>query len=214
MIAAPKPSWRERLTSPLTWHIVGFSLLVALAIGLAVRLGLDLAATNARSSDLLAARQVQLAELKLQNTPLRGLDKRVEKTRKQMKQFFDDSIPASYSAIETSMTGLEVKSGVRLSRQQYTQGKPGQYLTPITMDAAISGDYPSIMHFVNGIERAKTFYIIDEMALTGEQNGLVNLRIRVSTWLRPADAAASGLPMTPSASQAPGDSSTPTTEEE
>jgi len=157
---------------------------------------------------------VQLAELKLRNAPLRGLDKSVEKTRKQMKQFFDDRIPASYSAIATSMTNLEVKSGVRLSRVQYTQGKPTEYLTPISMNAAISGDYPSIMHFVNGIERAKTFYIIDEMTLTGEQNGLVSLRIRVSTWLRPADAAASGLRTTASASQGSGSSSNPTTEEE
>ena len=214
MTIASKISWRERLTSPLTWHIVGSGLLLAFAIVLAVRLGMDWAATNTRSADLLAARQVQLAELKLQNAPLRGLDKSVEQTRKEMRQFFDDRIPASYSAIETSMTDLEVKSGVRLSRQQYTQGKPDQFLTPITMDAAISGDYPSIMHFVNGIERSKTFFIIDEMALTGEQSGMVNLRLRVSTWLRPADAAASGLPMTPSASKAPADSSNPTTEEE
>jgi hypothetical protein len=37
------------------------------------------------------------------------------------------------------------------------------------------------------------------MALTGQQGGLVNLRLRVYTWLRPADAAASGLPPTPEA---------------
>jgi hypothetical protein len=38
----------------------------------------------------------------------------------------------------------------------------------------------------------------------------VNLRLRVSTWLRPADAAASGLPPTPEAGEpapAPAESS-------
>ena len=40
------------------------------------------------------------------------------------------------------------------------------------------------------------------MSLTGQQGGLVNLRLRVSTWLRPADAAASGLPPTPQAGDA------------
>ena len=35
------------------------------------------------------------------------------------------------------------------------------------------------------------------MSLTGQQGGLVNLRIKISTWLKPADAAASGLPPTP-----------------
>jgi len=38
--------------------------------------------------------------------------------------------------------------------------------------------------------------------LTGQQSGLVNLRLRVSTWLRPADAAASGLPPTPDLDEA------------
>jgi len=38
--------WRERLSSPLTWHYLGFAILLAVVIGLAVRLGLDWAATN------------------------------------------------------------------------------------------------------------------------------------------------------------------------
>ena len=67
------------------------------------------------------------------------------------------------------------------------------------MDAGISGDYPSIMRFVNGLERDQTFFMIRAMSLTSQQGGLVNLRLRVSTWLRPADAAASGLPPTPEA---------------
>jgi hypothetical protein len=44
------------------------------------------------------------------------------------------------------------------------------------------------------------------MSLAGQQGGLVNLRLRVSTWLRPADAAASGLPATASAGNAAGGS--------
>ena len=66
------------------------------------------------------------------------------------------------------------------------------------MDAGISGEYPQIMRFVNSLERDQTFFVIRAMALTGQQGGLVNLRLRVSTWLRPADAEASGLPPTPS----------------
>jgi hypothetical protein len=54
------------------------------------------------------------------------------------------------------------------------------------------------MHFINSLERDQTFFVIRTMALTGQQGGLVNLRLRVSTWLRPADAEASGLPPTPS----------------
>jgi hypothetical protein len=85
---------------------------------------------------------------------------------------------------------------VRLSRVQYTQCAPGPGLTEISLDASISGGYPAIMRFINSIERDPMFFIIRSMSLTGQQGGLVNLRLRVSTWLRPADAAASGLPFT------------------
>jgi hypothetical protein len=88
---------------------------------------------------------------------------------------------------------LQVKSGVRLSRLQYAQGLPGAKLTEISMDAGISGEYPQIMRFVNSLERDKTFFVIRAMALTGQQGGTVNLRLRVSTWLRPADVP-TGLP--------------------
>jgi Tfp pilus assembly protein PilO len=86
---------------------------------------------------------------------------------------------------------------------QYSQGPAGGDLTEISLDAGITGAYPQIMRFVNGVERDRTFFVIRAMSLTGQQEGLVNLRLRVSTWLRPADAAASGLPSTPEASDAP-----------
>ena len=65
------------------------------------------------------------------------------------------------------------------------------------MEAGISGEYPQIMRFINSLERDPTFFVIRTMALTGQQGGQVNLRLRLSTWLRRADAEASGLPSTP-----------------
>jgi hypothetical protein len=60
------------------------------------------------------------------------------------------------------------------------------------------------MRFINSLERDPMFFIIRAMAFTGQQGGLVNLRLRVSTWLRPADVP-SDLPSTPAdnAPQAP-----------
>jgi Tfp pilus assembly protein PilO len=193
--------WVERLTSPLTWHFVGFTILLLLAIGMCVRLGLDWAATNSRSADVLAGKQIELRAQEIQTAPLRGLDRRVEKTREEMLAFYKKRIPADYSLISSRIGELAVGSGVRLSRMQYTQGAPGIDLSEISIDAGISGDYPAIMRFVNRIERDQTFFIIRAMSLTSQQGGLVNLRLRVSTWLRPQDVP-SGLPSTPP----PGDS--------
>lgn len=189
--------WRERLTSPLTWHYAGAVVLLAVTIGLGVRFGMDLVATSTTQADALANKQVELKALDLQTAPLRGMDKRVAQTRDQIKDFYAKRIPANYSSIAARVGELQVKAGVRLSRVQYTQGIPGSRLTEISMDAGISGAYPQIMRFVNALERDQTFFVVRAMSLTGQQGGLVNLRLRFSTWMRPEDAAASGLPSTP-----------------
>ncbi len=198
MSAATAPSiWRERLASPLTWHFAGCGVLLVLAAVLGSRFAMDWTATSGRSTDALASKQAELKLLEMQTAPMRGLDKRVAKTKDEIKDFYAKRIPASYSAIETRIDELQVGSSVRLSRLQYTQGKPGGDLTEITMDAGITGDYPQIMRFVNALERDKTFFVIRAMELTSQQGGQVSLRLRLSTWLRPADVP-KGLPSTES----------------
>jgi Tfp pilus assembly protein PilO len=195
--------WRERLTSPLTWHILVFAVLLVAVISLSVRFGFDWVATNGNSANVLSAKQLQLKSLEIETAPLRGLDKRVADTRAQMLNFYSKRIPPNYSSIDRRIGELGVKSGVRLSRVQYSQNPPGSDLTEISLDAGITGDYPQIMRFVNDLERDQNFFIIRAMSLTGQQGGMVNLRLRLSTWLRPADAAASGLPPTPQPGEAP-----------
>lgn len=193
MTTATPSAWRERLASPLTWHFVGCGLLLALAVVLGARFFMDWSAASGGSADALASRQAQLKLLELQTAPLRGLDKRVAMTRDEILNFYAERIPANYSTIETSIDELQVKSGVHLSRLQYAQGKTNNGLTEIEMDAGISGEYPQIMHFINSLERDRNFFVIRAMALTSQQGGQVSLRLRLSTWLRPADVP-KGLP--------------------
>jgi Tfp pilus assembly protein PilO len=206
--------WRERLASPLTWHYAAFAALLIAVIGLSIRFGLDWAATNGSSTDALAVKQVQLKALDLETASLRGLDERVDDSRSQMAAFYLKRIPPNYSSVAARIGELALKGPVRLTRVQYTQNPPGSDLTEISMDAGITGEYPQIMRFVNSVERDQTFFVIRAMSLTGQQGGLVNLRLRVSTWLRPADAAASGLPLTPQPGDVPAAASTPSNPQE
>jgi len=192
----PSAVWRERLASPLTWHYAGFAVLLVVVIGLSIRFALDWSATSNSSADALAGKQIMLKALDLETAPLRGLDKRVEDSRAQMLAFNQKRIPPNYSSIAARIGELALKGPVHLSRVQYTQGKPGSDLTEISLDAGITGEYTQIMRFVNSLERDQTFFVIRAMSLTGQQGGLVNLRLRVSTWLRPADVP-SGLATEP-----------------
>jgi type IV pilus assembly protein PilO len=196
MTGGTPSTWRERMSAQLTWHYAIFAALAITAIVIAVRIGLDWAAINRNAEQVVTTKQIEYDAQELQTKPLRGLNEKVDVTRTALQSFYQRRVPPSYSSIAGRFAELAVKSGVHLSRVQYTQGPPGSYLTEISMDAGISGDYPQIMRFINSLEREQTFFVIRGMALTGQSGGLVNLRLRVSTWLRPADAAVSGLPST------------------
>jgi hypothetical protein len=57
-------------------------------------------------------------------------------------------------------------------------------LTEVRMDASLSGDYRSLMLFINGLERDKMFFLVRSVTLTGEQGGTVGLRLGLVTYLR------------------------------
>jgi type IV pilus assembly protein PilO len=197
---------RERLFSPVGLHAVGFGILAVAAILLGIRVGLDWRATSSSNVDAMASRQTELRTLQIQTAPLRGLDKKVELSRKQIDTFYEKRVPPSYSAILEQLGQLQSKAGVRLSRGGYTQAPGSGDLTEIRMDFGLSGDYTAIMRFINGLERSQTFFVIRAMNLTGQQGGMVNLRLQVSTWLRPEDAAASGLPLAGAPGSSPAES--------
>jgi len=192
----PNTSWQKQLSSPLLWHLIGSGALLLLVIFLTVRFVMDWSTTNTSHSDILTNKQVELKALDLQTAPLRGLEQRVADSHAQIESFYNRRIPTTYSQISERIGALQIKSGVRLTRVQYSQGKPGNELTEISLDTGISGNYPEIMRYVNALERDPYFFVIRAMSLTGQQGGTVNLRLRVSTWMRPSDAEATGLPLT------------------
>ncbi len=195
MTTERRSAFSERLSSPMTWHWTGVVVLSIVVVGLVIRLVYAWTFDDAAATQTLQAKQAQLEALTVDTLPLRGLDMRVSATRDRIGTFYENRIPASYSLIATRIAELEQHSGARLSRISYSQGPPGPELTEISMDASISGEYPQMMRFVNGLERDQVFFIIRAMQLNGQQGGQANLRLKVSTWLRSADAAASGLPM-------------------
>lgn len=206
---------RERLFSQVGLHLLGFSILALAVIVLGVRVGLDWRETSASNADVIAGTQAELKAMELQTAPLRGLDKKVVLSRAQIEEFYGKRIPPSYSAILERLGEVESKAHVHLTRVQYSQAPGSGDLTEIRMEAGLSGDYTAIMHFVNGLERSQTFFVIRAMALSGQQSGTVNLRLQFSTWMRPQDvpkdAPTAGAEKTDSDQSASGplDSNTP-----
>ena len=178
---------RTNVLSLLNLHIAGVALLLIFNLVLGVRLFLAWNTLRSASADQLQQRQTALRALQLEMSPLRGLPQKVDHSRTQADDFYADRFPSAYSTISATINDLETKNSVRLTNLAYTPTPALAGLAQIRMDASLSGEYASIMHFINGMERSKTFFLISGLTLTGQQGGVVNLRLKLITYIHSAN---------------------------
>jgi type IV pilus assembly protein PilO len=171
----------------LNLHIAGVALLAILNIVLLVQLGLALRDLGSSGEDKLQQAQLQLAQLRVQAARLNGLPEKVEQSRKDADKFYTQRIPANYSSFLSDIGTLVAKDNVRFTRASYTPTQAIGGLVEVRIDANLAGEYSAVMHFINDLERDKTFFVISAVTLTGQQGGLVNLRLRLNTYLHAAD---------------------------
>ncbi len=175
--------------SQLNLHIAGVAALVILNIVLVVRLGLALRDLGSSRQEQLVQLQIQLAQFQAQTARLNGLPQKVEQSRLDADKFYKQRIPPNYSSILADLGAVATKNNVRLTRAGYTQTPAIPGLAELRIDANLAGEYSGVMHFINDLERDKTLYVISTLTLTGQQGGLVNLRLRVTTYLHAEDAS-------------------------
>jgi hypothetical protein len=172
----------------LNAHIAVVAVLAIVNLVLLVELGLAWHTLRTDRPEQLAVKQVELRTAELQAKPLRNLPERVSESTKGAGHFYDGRVPGADSAILAELGTLEQKANVRLSRVQTSFAPALRDVTEVRMDASVSGDYTPVMKFINSVERDKMFLVIDGLTLTGQQGGLVNLRLKVRTYLRGVDA--------------------------
>jgi Tfp pilus assembly protein PilO len=76
------------------------------------------------------------------------------------------SASTGYSTVTAELGDLARKSGLRLQgvnfHQTEVQGRP---LYKIEMEAAVAGDYPSVIKFLNGLQRSGNVYVVEALSL-------------------------------------------------
>ena len=162
---------------------------------LAVLLGLDVIAAAILFSPLVgstASRRRQLNQLwsELQTKtrqvePLKNLDKKVVIASKQITGFYKQRFPAEDSQIASQLGKLALANGVTIEGARYKVDEPevGQ-IEPVEMEAELTGSYVSLAKFINALERDDMFFIIDSIALAGEQKGPIKLNMKFETYLK------------------------------
>jgi type IV pilus assembly protein PilO len=205
----PQLTARARaLITTMNLHYAGVALLVILDLYLIVHLIFIGQSLKAHNEEALAQQGIALKTAELQAKPLRGLDAKLVDSTAAADKFYTKRLPYAYSQVAAELGALTKHEGVRLSRVQYAQNavlSGADALTEVHMDASVSGDYRPIVQFINAAERDKMFFVIGGINLTGQQTGQVNLRIRLTTWLRQpnGDDMTADLPIPDDSKSAP-----------
>lgn len=186
----------ERLRSlltPLNLHIAVLGILVLLIAFIGVRIAVLHGKTGEAGNEAVVAAQGQLAAARTGAERVRGLDTKLATSSDEAAAFYTERLPYGDAEVATQLGDLAKKFNVRLSRAQYVHGARENDLTPVRIEASITGEYASVAEFINGLERNRKFFLIENLGLGGAQGGLVNLRLRIETYERepaPAYAAA------------------------
>jgi hypothetical protein len=176
----------RRWFTVLNLHLAGALVLAVLVLVLAVKAALAVHAAGALNSQSYQQEQIRYVQLRAQMGHLQGLPQKVNEAHDDAGHFYDTRIASNYSTIAEQLGSAAVKNQVRLSNTRYAPSSGIEGLTEVRIDASLSGDYTPMMHFINDLERDKNhvFFIIDGLTFTGQQGGLVNLRLRLSTFLQ------------------------------
>jgi hypothetical protein len=178
---------RERmrnLATPINAHTAVAALLVLLCLYLGVRLYMVSGNVGAQGDEAVVVQQSRVAAANVAAQKLRGVDAKLQASDTEAQKFYTDRLPYAYSDVAASIGTIAKETNVRWSRASYVQAISADGVTELRIDGAVTGDYVSVAHFINAMERSKSFFLIENLALTGAQGGLVNLQLRIGTYIR------------------------------
>ena len=176
--------------------------LMAMGVLSAVSAGLLLSPLVGSAS----SRQATISQLstdlvvkKHQVEPLRGIDKKVINARGEIKDFFDERFPSVESSVSEALGKVASEHNVKIDTAKYNDSvderddrnskngsKEAQAvgLRRVLIEAAFSGNYPDMMRFVNGLEKSKTFFLVDNINVGESQGGEVKLQMKLEAFVR------------------------------
>ena len=114
-------------------------------------------------------------------------------TRKDCEKF-EQSLPAestSSSSIIAELDDVAKKSNLQIvALTSHRKEVPKRGMVEEIIEATVSGDYGSVVRFVNGLQRSQRFYVLDGLALGTEAQGQaaatgpIRVGVHIRTYLR------------------------------
>ena len=99
------------------------------------------------------------------------------------RSFLDSAI--GYSSIESDLGGIASKAGLKTSGFSFSRKDvKDRGVTEIGISTSVDGNYPSIIEFINGLERSKNFYLLNNLSLNSASAGSIKLQFELRTYFR------------------------------
>jgi Tfp pilus assembly protein PilO len=139
--------------------------------------------------------RAQRDDLALQARLLKADVERGEKIRASLPQVGKDcedfyqrsflSASTGYSSVETDLGAIAAKAGLKTSGFAFTQHDvKDRGVTEMTITTSVDGNYESVIQFINGLERSRNFYLLNNLSLTSATSGEVKLQLELQTYFR------------------------------
>jgi len=160
--------------------------LVAADVALAFY-SLNMSSTPRRIEDLNA----QALELKISQSDVdraKAIKASMPAIQADCDKFERMLFPAStgYSSVTADLDSMAQKAGALVQDISFHQSENAQRgLTGIEITSTVNGNYSSVVHFVNALQRSPNVYILDSLNLAGDsQNPSASSQIKVTLHLQ------------------------------
>jgi len=103
---------------------------------------------------------------------------------------FESNLPQAASAsstISAELGEVSKKAGVQLTDIKFGDKQiEGRNITQREMDASITGEYTSVVKFLNGLQKSPNYYVVDSLDLGTEASSpnLIRVKVHMRTFFR------------------------------
>jgi Tfp pilus assembly protein PilO len=167
------------------------------ALGLLVAADAALIGYSLHNASVSGAPQETLAAASLELKLLKADVERGQKIRKEMPAIqeecdrFEKAMPpvtTGYSTVVAELGEIARKAGVQIAgvafHESQVQDRP---FSQVNLDLSIEGRYADVVRFLNGVQKTRGLYIVNELSLgAGSQSagGSLRVNLRMQTYFR------------------------------
>lgn len=171
--------------------LIVVGLLLAADIGLAIY-SWQLSSSPYTSQRVFDEQTIKLGGLNNDIKSAQFIKDNMPATRKDCEKF-EQSLAGestSSSSITAELDEVAKKSGLQVVTLTFRQKEiPNRGMAEMTIEATVSGEYGSVVRFVNGLQRSQRFYVVDGLQLatdaqTQAATGTIRVGLHVRTYFR------------------------------